>query len=242
MRTLENDKQIRRVRHELRFRTLKVLRKEQITPNFMQVVVGGPDLEGFTSLSFDDHIKIMLSDVNGNEIRRDYTPRQYNAEKQELVLEFAIHDGGNASNWSQQVAIGDSVVIGGPRGSMIIPDDFAAHVLIGDMTALPAFHRRIEELPATAKITVIVKIESAEDQREFVGRDVTAIWVQTDEALLAAVQSISVVSDSYYWCAGENSLMHQTKSILVEEKAVSPKSMSVGSYWKKGVSDFHEHH
>ena len=50
----------RRVRHELRFRQLDVTRVEDITPAMRRITLAGPDLAGFTSLSFDDHVKLFF--------------------------------------------------------------------------------------------------------------------------------------------------------------------------------------
>lgn len=43
-----------RVRNELRFRELIVLRVERISAGFQRIVLGGEALDGFISLGFDD--------------------------------------------------------------------------------------------------------------------------------------------------------------------------------------------
>lgn len=50
-----------RVRNELRFRELTVLRVERISAGFQRIVLGGEALDGFTSLGFDDHTKVFFS-------------------------------------------------------------------------------------------------------------------------------------------------------------------------------------
>lgn len=47
-----------RVRNELRFRELTVLRVERISAGFQRIVLGGEALDGFTSTGFDDHTKV----------------------------------------------------------------------------------------------------------------------------------------------------------------------------------------
>ena len=51
----------RRVRHEPRRRELEVKRVERIAAHMIRVTLGG-DLEGFTSLGFDDHVKLFFPD------------------------------------------------------------------------------------------------------------------------------------------------------------------------------------
>jgi NADPH-dependent ferric siderophore reductase len=45
-----------RVRHPLWFRRLTVRRVEALSPRVRRVILGGDDLEGFTTRSFDDHV------------------------------------------------------------------------------------------------------------------------------------------------------------------------------------------
>ncbi|HAU6550449.1 TPA: siderophore-interacting protein, partial [Salmonella enterica] len=105
-----------RVRNELRFRELIVLRVERISAGFQRIVLGGEALDGFISLGFDDHTKVFFPEpgcrftpptvteegiIWGEGVRpvsRDYTPL-YDEARRELALDFFIHDGGVASRW-----------------------------------------------------------------------------------------------------------------------------------------------
>lgn len=231
-----------RVRHELRMRELVVKSVQPISKNFISVTFTGPDLVDFTSLSFDDHIKVMFTAENGEQIRRDYTPRSFDVEKLELTIEFALHDGGYASNWASQATVGQTLVIGGPRGSMIVPVGYDWHILIGDATALPAISRRIEELPAGTHVTAHILVDDPLDIRTFnTAAKLDLHWVYTPDALLLAAKSLAIPTGTgYIWCAGEASLMAATKQIVMKDKNHPAKDLSVASYWKKGVADFHE--
>ena len=46
----------RRVRHELKFRTLTVASVQDLTPAYRRIVLEGTDLDGFVSLGFDDQV------------------------------------------------------------------------------------------------------------------------------------------------------------------------------------------
>lgn len=48
---------------------------------------------------------------------------------------------------------------------MIIPVDYDWHLLAGDASALPAIHRRLQELPATTRAIVLVQVDSDTDER-----------------------------------------------------------------------------
>ena len=64
------DKYPQRVRNELRFRELTVLRVERAGAAFQRIVLGGEALEGFASHGFDDHTVFFFP------IRRGITPPQ----------------------------------------------------------------------------------------------------------------------------------------------------------------------
>ena len=49
-----------RVRNDLRFRELTVLRVERASAGFQRIVLGGEQLEGFSSRGFDDHTKVFF--------------------------------------------------------------------------------------------------------------------------------------------------------------------------------------
>ena len=148
--------QIRRVRHETKFRRLTVQQVESLTPTMRRITVGGEDLIGFASLGFDDHVKLVFPEPDGalrhpseetKPVMRDYTPRRFEREEGRLVLDFFIHESGPATQWAISARPGQSLGVGGPRGSFIIPTDMDWHLLIGDESALPAIGRRLEELP-----------------------------------------------------------------------------------------------
>ena len=103
-----------RVRNELRFRELTVLRVERIGAGFQRIVLGGEALAGFSSQGFDDHTKVFFPEpgqqfvpptvteegiVWGDGVRpasRDYTPL-YDEARHEL-LAFAAFP---SQHWQQ---------------------------------------------------------------------------------------------------------------------------------------------
>ncbi|MDC8787259.1 siderophore-interacting protein [Roseateles koreensis] len=242
MESISTERRIQRVRYELQRREVSVVRVEAAGAQFVRVTFAGEDLAGFVSGSFDDHIKLMLEDAAGEMVRRDYTPRKFDKERRELTLEFALHGHGQASDWARNAAVGQRVLIGGPRGSMIIPMDYAWHVLIGDATALPAIHRRLEELPQGARAIVLAQIEEGADRRLVESAaEVTAHWVSSDDELLAAVRGLALPpGEGFVWCAGEARSMARLRDVLLGEKAHPKEAMKVAAYWKQGASDFHE--
>jgi len=174
----------RRVRHTLVFRHVEVLAVQDITPSMRRVTFGGEELDGFVSAAPDDHVKLFFP-VNGEPLprptmgaeglqfpdgaarppMRDYTPRHFNTLARTLDIDFVLHGDGPAASWAATAAPGQVIGLGGPRGSMLVADDFDHYVMVGDETALPAIGRWLEELPASTRATVLVEIADERDRQ-----------------------------------------------------------------------------
>ena len=185
----------------------------------MRVTLGG-DLAGFTSLGFDDHVKLFFpqgpagADGEPPMASRDYTPRRYDPAANTLEIEFVLHDAGPASRWAKQVQPGQSLRIGGPRGSFIIPTNFDWHLLIGDDTALPAIARRLAELPADTRAVVLLEVDGPGDEIAFESAaDVSVTWAHRNGAaagstdvLAKAFKTLPMPTGDYYaWVAWSRS-------------------------------------
>jgi NADPH-dependent ferric siderophore reductase len=235
-------RRVQRVRHELRRRELAVVRVERPSPQFARVTLAGDELAGFVSASFDDHLKFMPGDDAGGEaIRRDYTPRRHDAAAGELAIEFALHGHGAASDWARHAAVGQRVVIGGPRGSFIVPLDYDWHLLAGDATALPAIRRRLEELPAGARAIVLAQLDAADRLPFTTAARLDLHWIDPAADLAEALRGLALPpGDGYAWAAGEAAAMARLRRVLVDEKGLAKEAMRVAAYWKRGASGHHE--
>ena len=233
---------VQRVRHEIKRRALTVARVESISPHVRRIVFTGDDLADFNSASFDDHIKFILDTDAAEPVRRDYTPRSFDAVARELTLEFALHGDGPAASWAQQAQPGQQAVVAGPKGSLIIPLDYDWHLLVGDDTAMPAIARRLEELPSGARVTVILQVPDAADRRTFdSAASVTLQWVDSANAMLGAVRAWNLpAGDGYAWCAGEAAAMAALRKILIDEKGHDRHGIRAAAYWKQGAVAHHE--
>jgi len=231
---------IQRVRHELKRRELTVCAVTPLGPGFVSIGFTGADLADFVSMSFDDHVKLMFDESAEKPVRRDYTPRRFDREQRILTLEFALHGHGAASEWARGAEVGQTLVIGGPRGSFVMPLQQDWHLLVGDSTALPAISRRLEELPAGSRVTVIALADAA-DRRDFATQaELDLHWVDSADALVAALRTWQVPpGQGVAWGGGEAQAMVRVRQVL-NEKGVPRERTRVSAYWKQGVADHHE--
>ncbi|MDH1292957.1 siderophore-interacting protein [Comamonas terrigena] len=246
---------VERVRHVFAAHHLQLQLREVVSPGFVRITLAGADLTGFRSDGFDDHIKFLLPQpgqdkpglpqiVDGRPqfdgerpVARDYTPVRWDAAKGQLVLEFALHDHGPAAEWARTAQIGQWAGVAGPRGSMVIPAGFAWHWLLGDDSALPAVERRLAELPATARVTVRLKVAAADRRPLPSAAQVDLQWV--DDLAEAAAALPLPSEDGYIWAAGEHNDMAALRTVF-KDKGASPKRMRISAYWKRGQADHHE--
>ena len=252
-----NTQTIHRVTHEIKRRRLQVLRVVDITPRMRRVTLGGPELAGFVSLGSDDHIKLLFPQnaqeqaalespsfsIKGDgpqPAMRDYTPRRYDLSIGELDIDFVLHGDGPASTWAEQVEVGQHLYIGGPRGSMIVPDIFDSYLLIGDETAIPAIARRLEELPAGRKVLVVIEIaDAAEQQVLSSAAEVEVIWVlRGQDDLLDVVRNLTLPSGTLYsFVATETKLSRQVRRVLLDTHKVNEQYLKAVGYWRAEGSE-----
>jgi NADPH-dependent ferric siderophore reductase len=237
----QTQRRVERVRHEIRRRPVAVAAIESAGPGFRAITFAAEELADFLSASFDDHVKFIIPGAGGEDVRRDYTPRRFDNARRTLTIEFAVHGDGPAACWARNAQVGDSAVVAGPRGSMIIPTDYEWHLLAGDASALPAIARRLEELPAHARAIVIVQAE-AEDRRALPSRaQVQLRWVDSSEQLVQALRALELpAGEGFAWAAGEAAVMKEVRGVLLEEKQHPREAMRVAAYWKRGASAHHE--
>ncbi len=166
---------IERVRREPKRRRLTVESVEALTPKMRRIVLTSPELADFVSLGADDHVKVFAPDAGTPQgvAMRDYTPRAFDAVRGALTIDFVLHDAGPASDWARRAKPGDPLEIGGPRGSMVVADDFDFYLLVGDETALPSIGRRVESLRAGVPVTTIVLVDGPDEIQTF---DTSADW------------------------------------------------------------------
>lgn len=256
---------VQRLRHPLRVRRLRVLHRRRLSPHFVRVGLGGDELQGFVSASFDDHLKLMLPATAGDELvlpvpgadgialppgaprplMRDYTPRRYDAAAGELLIDFVLHDGdAPAADWASQATPGQTVGIGGPRGSFVVPLDWDWHLLIGDETALPAICRRLEELPAGSRAMVLVETADAADRLDVATRaELQLHWLLRGqgESLAEATRRLHLpAGEGYAWAAGEAAAIAATRQVLVDTHGLPKERIRAAAYWKRGVTSHHE--
>lgn len=250
--------QVTRIRHEIRRRVLDVARVERIAPQMVRIVLTGPALEGFTSLGFDDHVKLFFppQPSNGAPVAadatpeaRDFTPRHYDAGRGELWIDFFLHEAGPATSWASGASPGDTLEIGGPKGSAVLsPDGIDLHLMVGDETAIPAIARRLAELPARARALVVAEVDKVEGWPAFSSAaQFDVIWVPrgtSNEPAGALIERLRTVqlpaTGCFVWVALESQAARTLRRYFTTERGVAKEWIKASAYWQRGNVGKHE--
>ena len=223
-------------------RRLTVKAVTDLTPSLRRITLTGDDLIDFNSPGADDHVKLFLPAPEGEElVGRDYTPRHFRPEALELDLDFVLHEEGIASTWAKRAQLGDELLVGGPRGSTLVKYEFDEYLLVADDAALPALLRRLEELPAGAKVTAFAEVQGpAHELPLTTSADVTLRWLHRGEAaagttdlLRGAVAGWALpAGQTLAWVGAEKAAAFGIKEDLLD-RGFPSETLRVTAYWTK---------
>jgi NADPH-dependent ferric siderophore reductase len=173
---------------------------ERVSPSFVRITFGGADLADFGTPGrvLDQRIKLVFPAPGGSVPRltrsddwysawlalpddergsmRTYSIRQLkvSGEATRLVVDFVLHlapgSTGPASRWADAAAVGDELLVIGPRrgragggGIEYAPGDARAILLAGDETAAPAIARILEDVDRDTQGVAFIEIPEDAD-------------------------------------------------------------------------------
>ncbi|WP_326701407.1 siderophore-interacting protein [Streptomyces sp. NBC_01754] len=254
-----------KVGYPITVRRTEVVRTAMVGAGLLRVTLGGAGTEGFQAHSPDEHVKLLFPDPDGSlrlpeqngtmlswprpaPVSRQYTVRRYDPATGEIDIDIALHDGGLASDWGHGVRPGAVMHLAGPPGGLIVPHTYDRYLLAGDITALPAIARWLEELPRSAKGWAFIEVTDPAQQIELSAPEgVEVCWLHrgdlppgAGDALARAVTAVTVPEGErvYVWVAGEAGQIKPLRRWARDELRLEKSDHDITGYWKRGVSDF----
>jgi NADPH-dependent ferric siderophore reductase len=233
-----------------------VQRVQRLTPRMIRVVFGGPALAGFNWNGPAAHIKLILGPTTGDpDVRppsRTYTPRQFEAQRLELTVDFVLHGSGPASTWAAQAEVGQPMLIGGPGRSYALDPQAQWLLVAGDESAIPAIATLLEVVPETMATQVLVEVNDAADEFTIAPAraNVSLRWLHRAQPLrdhgavaagvelLAAVAAFEPpVGAGQVYVACEADAMRRIRRHLLVERGLARECVTTRGYWKQGATD-----
>lgn len=145
----------------------EVVRSIEVTPNVLEVTIGG--LDGYEAVGGDEFVFILApppgrreltvgTDFTWDQYRSMsdedrprgayYTVRRWRPDRHEMDLWFVLHDGGQAAGWAASARPGDPVAIWGPRRAFHPPTDVDTYLLVADETGAAAVAAILDQMEA----------------------------------------------------------------------------------------------
>lgn len=261
-----------KVGYPIAIRTVELARTTRVGSGLIRLTLGGPGVDGFEAHVPDEHVKLVFTDPDGtlrlpepngamlswprpSPTTREYTVRRFDAEARELEIDIAVHDGGLAADWARNARVGERVHVAGPPGGLVVPGSYDKYLLAGDITALPAIARWLEEMPPTAEGWAVVEVADADERIQLDAPDgVEVHWLYRDGArpgttdlLERKVRSLAVPGPSdedslYVWAAGEAGTLKPIRRWVRDELRLARHDYDITGYWKLGVADYDDDH
>jgi NADPH-dependent ferric siderophore reductase len=241
--------------------TVHVLRREQLSPHLVRIVLAGDQLDDVVMNDYTDaYVKVFfakpqlgltppydlvaLRDTLAPEdlpVSRTYTVRAVDPVQRTLSIDFVVHgDEGLAGPWADRAAPGDVLTFSGPGGGYA-PDPGAAwHLFAGDQAALPAIASALEALPGQAAGLAFIQVPDAGEILQLsTPPAVTVQWlVGHGPALLVdAVAGASwLPGRPQVFAHGERSAMKGLREVF-SDRGVHRSELSLSGYWALGRTE-----
>jgi len=225
---------------------LKVKDKTYLSPHLIRIILDGDDLQLFSKVTVGMNNKIFIP-VAGTEeyIRRTYTSRALDMEKNEMAIDFVAHgEEGPASAWAINAKVGDILEIGMKDKSDPLYPEAEFYLLAGDHTALPVISVILETLPAHATGHAIIHVGGLEDIIPLKTLSQVKIdWIIGDnenypDPLFEAVVNISIPKSKsrYIFTAAEAGVIRSLRSYF-STIGIERRELAAFAYWHAGIAE-----
>ncbi|MFK7751092.1 MAG: siderophore-interacting protein [Sedimentitalea sp.] len=244
-------------------RVLVVKEAWYLTPNMIRVTFAGPELAGFPEGREGGNCKLMFPDPDETKqrfgqrlsggpapVKRTYTVRKFDADTQELSIDFVAHgDNGPASRWASHAKPGDFLGFAGPSTPKLAHFDADWYLVAADPSAIPVAAAALEAMPRDAKGIAIFEVTSQADRQEIdMPAGIQAHWVVHPDPLTASdaqetfVRALDWPEGRVQTCiAGESGVIRALRGFLANDKKIPRADTYISGYWKIGlIEDEHQ--
>jgi NADPH-dependent ferric siderophore reductase len=220
---------------------LQVAGVRDLTPRMRRIELTDPSLKAFTCLPGQD-VALVFARDQGSAVRRRYTIRHFDPQRQLLELDFVMHGDGPGMRWAQAARPGVSIETIGPRGKITLAAGVDWHLFAGDATAVPGSLAMMEALAAEVPARAFLQVDDPGEQQRLEGSDHDRAISWRYEAAdprdtygivgeLAAADLPAAPAHAYL--AGEVGLVQALKNVLLS-RGWSPDRISAKAYWNRG--------
>jgi NADPH-dependent ferric siderophore reductase len=193
---------------------------------------------------------LVMPTWNGNEFLlpdgerapiRTFTPSFTGPGEPGLSVDVVLHGTGAASTWAAAVGPGAPAALSGPGRGYPVDSSSPPHLLVGDLTAVPAMGQIVAALAPSVPVRLIVELPASDARPDLPEHPhATVEWLVADagaragEAMVTAVTGSEIGADTKVWVAGEAAAVQRIRRHLFDDLGLARTSATVRGYWKYG--------
>ncbi len=241
-------------------RCATVLEAHRLSPNMQRVILGGDIFDDFPPNRDGANLKIVvpnpgqdrlvfeadLETPGAKKTIRTFTISKFDPQKNQLTIDFALHDGSApAGDWAKQ-AEPEKSFLGVTTGGAKKVTSFwgKRHLLAADMTAIPAMEALLRDLPTDAQGEAVFEVLHANDIREIHSPEgIRFHWLINPDPQKASQQQIDAIRaltpdrETQISAAGEHSVIAEFKTYFGAECGFDLSQHYLSPYWKIGLHE-----
>ncbi|GLU46514.1 siderophore-interacting protein [Nocardiopsis ansamitocini] len=240
-----------------------VLSAEALSPSLRRIVLGGTGLTGWFPGSGvpDEAVQLFLpapgeplpavpQDDSGSWPRpgaapglegRWYTVRRCDERRGALTVDVVVHGSGAGADWAARVRKGDHVGVSRPHHWYRPPENARWQVLVGDLTALPAVGRILEQTPERLPTRSFLEVPGPADEQVLPG---PPVWTHNPSPHLGSTLAGTAIDvtlptgPGYVWVAGEAAATRAIRRHLRHGLGLAPASYTVITHWRPRAGEW----
>jgi NADPH-dependent ferric siderophore reductase len=223
----------------------EVVASRQLSSSVHEIVLGGSAV-ALAGVPGND-VMIRLATGSGSFVRRRYSVRDVDDERDQFTLWVTTAHSGPGSTWARSAAPGDHVDVIGPRGKIPLSADADWHLFVGDVTGLAAFYRMAQSIEAPGRAIFIVETNASDDALTAPfdeGIGVTGIFVDRDgrpgndpTGLLRGLAAFALPPDKgHAYLFGEFAVTKVLRAALLD-RGLDDDTISPKAFWRHGRSN-----
>lgn len=172
---------------------------------------------------------------------RTYSVRAYAPDRQELTIDFVLHDeAGPGTAWATCAQPGDKIRLHGPFATPL-PPTARRIVLAGDETGLPAIAHMLDQLPAGLEGVALVEIAEPGHAIDLAHPGIEVRWLRrnregADNGLADVVERIAAAGAGFdlVWAGAEAATARRIRRHACATLALAPECRPILNYWRRG--------
>ncbi len=234
---------------ELTYCTAEVAALTRLSPHLRRLVLRNVPSSWASAGVADEAVLLVFPGTDGQvllppdvddgdpyRLSRWYTVRRFDPEHRELTVDLVVHDVGASARWARQAREGQPIGMSDPRHWYAPPADAGWQLLLGDLTALPAISRVLEEHDGRHPVRAYVQVP---DPADAVPVDLPAAasleWVvdADPQAMLRRLRALRLPPGAgYVFVAGETGVTRDVRRHLRHQLGLANGAYTVTGYWR----------